>query len=83
MYFGLALSQLCSELPTAQVDIEKSRLNASMPSKRGNFMDVPIRSSEIGKAEVAWCVRGELLHTRAIGKFRNPLGPSPDRERLS
>jgi hypothetical protein len=63
MYFGHALNQLCSELPATQVDIEKSCLNASMPSKCGNFMDVPIRSSEIGKAEVAWCVRGELLNT--------------------
>jgi len=44
---------------------------------------VPIGSSQIGKAEVAWCVRGELLHTRAIGKLRNPLGPSRDRKRLS
>ena len=83
MYFGHALSQLCSELPAAQVDIKKSRLNASMPSKRGDFMDVPIGSSEIGKAEVAWCVRGELRYTRAIGKLRNPFGPSPDRKRLS
>ena len=82
MYFGHALRQLRSEFAAAQVDIEKSRLNTSMPGKRGNFMNVPIGSSKIGEAEVARCVRCELLHTRAISELRDTLGPGPDRKRF-
>jgi hypothetical protein len=63
VYFGHPSRQFCSEFPTAQVDVEQGRLNSSMASEYRYLMNVPIRSSKIGKAEVARRVSGELLHT--------------------
>src|SRR5581483_5467378 len=60
MNLSHALRQLGCQLPAAQVNVQKGRLDTSVPSEHRDLLNVPIRPRKVGKAQVPRGVRGEL-----------------------
>ena len=77
---GHALRQLRRQLPSAQVNVEKSRLDASVPGERSDLLNIPIRPRQIGQAQVPRGVRGELRDAGTIRNVLHDFGPRPFRD---
>jgi hypothetical protein len=63
------------------MNVEMSRLNASVPGERSDLLNIPIRSRQIGKAQVSRGVCGELRDAGTIRNIFYDFGPRPFRDR--